>query len=205
MDKWIYDGASTTGINWCILSETRIDLSIYRDGHEIAGGGNVDWVFYRLDYYGVGPGTYNITILVTDVNGYHAVDTVWLTIYSAPSITDIADDIYTQGEEITLEWTISNILLGNYTVRKDGVIIDEGEITSTSQVISIEVSLTSIGLSDYTCEVDEYGDTILYDSVYLTVEDDDDNPTLNSPEDISYHEDDTGFSISWTPIDANPN
>lgn len=70
--------------------------------------------------------------------------------------------------------------------------------------ISISVDGLSVGVYGYRILVADIGFNFIEDIVIVTVVQELDVPTIDSPDDVEYEVGTTGHNITWTPSDANP-
>ncbi len=128
---------------------------------------------------------------------YSTTDTV------APKIDQPADITYVEGTTgHSITWNPSDDNPDHYNITKNGDVVDSGPWDGGSITIGIDGLLT--GTYTYTCTVnDTEGHWASY-GVTVTVVRDDNNPTIDSPSDITYEVNTTGHSITWTPSDEYP-
>jgi hypothetical protein len=204
-DAYCFANDSSTGIYWWFLADTPLDVHIYRNGTEIAAGGNVPWTFYRLDYFGVGSGVYNITITVKDKNNFETEDLVYLYVLNRPTVSSPDDIVYEVGTPgYDIQWVLTNLNPGTYTIELDGMAIQSGPLNSTSETITFALVGIGVGMYNYTILVTQIGYGNLSDTVMLHVGPDTTNPTIDQPEDVIYLVNSTENTIVWTPFDYNP-
>jgi hypothetical protein len=78
-DIWLVEGIRGVGITWTPSDLFPSSYSILIDGYEVESGPwNGSSIFYSLD--GLNPGTYNYTILVTDINRNSVSDYVQVVV-----------------------------------------------------------------------------------------------------------------------------
>ena len=199
---------NTTGhnITWVVADSYPDTYIIYKDGTEIAFGNWTSGDTITVNVDGLLPDSYNYTIVVFDFYGNFARDTVIVTVEdtTAPVLNSPQDISYEQGttgHDIT--WTAADTNPDTYIIYKDGTEIASGNWTSNSP-ITVNVDGLLIGSYDYTIIVSDISGNFARDTVIVTVEDTT-APVLNSPQDISYEQSTTGYNITWTVVDANPN
>lgn len=200
-------GTSGLAITWGISDANPHSWIVYRNGSEFHSGSwttSPDQVIVSLD--GLLNAVYNYTLVIQDLDGNTANDTVFVTVVDAtpPEISSPDDITYsegTTGNEIT--WTISDNNPQTYTVYRNGSVQVSGTWSLSPDTITIGVDDLTIGVYNYTLKaVDAFGSSSI-DTVLVTVIDTTD-PVVNSPEDLLFAEGDIGYSIDWEISDANP-
>ncbi len=186
---------------------------------EIDGGTWMSDQEITISLDGLGAGGYEYSIIVYDMSGESATDTVYVKVrYTGPPIvTDPTQpqkphipkiyppsDIYYEEGEIGnyINWIVTDDNPTDYIILKDDVEIDNGT-WSSSTPITINIDELSIGTYIYTLVVYDGDDFSPTDSVNVIVVAPS-LPSINSPEDISYNECETGYSITWIATDGNP-
>ncbi|MHA2235610.1 MAG: hypothetical protein ACXABH_09785 [Candidatus Thorarchaeota archaeon] len=91
----------------------------------------------------------------------------------------------------------------SYEILREGVQVKTGAWNSSSESIIINVDGLTLGTYNFTVYVYDIGGNTENDTVFVYVSDGS-APTVNSPQDVSYDEGDTGNSIVWNPADAHP-
>ncbi len=121
----------------------------------------------------------------------------------APEILAPSEIIYEEGATgNTISWSVSDASPKNYTIKRDGNPIDDGEWISESP-ISISVDSLSDSTYTYTLEVDdEVGNSNSNDVSVIVLPSVD--PEISHPEDISFETGETGNILTWTATDLYP-
>ncbi len=199
--------APGNSITWDPTDSHPSSYTIYRGGTPVKSGAwnsSIETVSISVD--GLSVGTYNYTILVTDVGSNTANDTVWVIVDDGtlPTIDSPADVPYyedTAGHSIT--WDPSDLNPVSYVIYKDGVPVKSGSWNSSSETITISVDGLSVGSYSYVLNVTDVGSNVASDTVAVIVSDGT-LPLIDSPANITYDEGTTGHSITWNPSDLNP-
>ena len=120
---------------------------------------------------------------------------------TAPSINHPSDIVYSEGTDgHSITWSVSDSNPDTYTIKRDATTIESGSWNNGN--LEINVDGLTIGSYTYTLEVqDDYGNSVS-DSVVVSVEDNE-SPSINSPDDLEYHEDSTSNTIAWSVSDAH--
>lgn len=147
----------------------------------------------------IGSGVYNISGVANSVDHFPRV----LLYIHIPTISyppNVEYDLGTTNHYLT--WGLSNYFPGNYYIYRDDVFISSDILTSS---ISISVDGLVVGSYEYTIIIAQTGYENVTDIAFATVVLDSTYPTIDSPTDITYLVGLTGYEISWTPYDMNPN
>jgi len=81
--------------------------------------------------------------------------------------------------------------------------VKSGNWNSSSEEFLINVDGLTVGWHFYSINVTDVAGNTVSDGVYVTVSDGT-TPTIDSPADVYYDFEDTGFAITWNPSDTNP-
>ncbi|MFX0015701.1 MAG: S8 family serine peptidase [Promethearchaeota archaeon] len=199
----------TTGhtLNWVATDTNPRTYIIYRNGTKIETGfwGSDNPITINVD--GLAVGSYYFTILVEDLYGNSAIDTVIVTVVDTTptlTLTSPTDIIYNEKETgYSINWTATSLFPDTYIIYKNGTEIDTGSWTSGDPII-IYVDGLAVGSYNFTIVVeDSYGNSAI-DTVIVTVVHITPTLTLTSPTDISYNERETGYNINWTATSLFP-
>lgn len=201
------EGATVYSITWDPTDAHPSSYVIYREGVSVKSGDwntSVETITVSVD--GLTVGTYNYTIVATDVGSNMAVDTVYVIVYdgTSPTIDSPPDISYDEGATgYSITWDPSDANPVSYVIYKDGVPVKSGAWNSSSETISISVDGLAVGSYTYVLEVTDIGFLTASDTVLVIVSDGT-LPTIDNPIDITYNEGATGYSITWNPSDLNP-
>ncbi|MFX1415856.1 MAG: ABC transporter substrate-binding protein [Promethearchaeota archaeon] len=199
----------TTGhtVTWHPADANPQSYIIYLDDAPVKSGAwNSSSEVIAISVDGLGLGTYNYTLLVTDLGASSISDEVLVTVVDGtyPTINSPADIEYTQfttGHTIT--WHPLDANPQSYVIYLESVPVKSGAWNSSSETITISVDGLSLGTYNYTLLVTDLGANSASDVVMVTVIDVT-FPTIDSPPDIEYYENDIGNMITWHPYDVNP-
>ena len=90
----------------------------------------------------------------------------------------------------------------NYVITKDGVEIKNGTFINDASIV-VNVGDLSIGEYHYVCILyDEVGNDAMSNVDVVII--DTTSPSIDHPDDISYLVGQTGYNITWNPLDFNP-
>ncbi len=178
---------------------------LYLDGAiEDSGAWNGSDITVNVD--GLSVGTYNYTLYVEDLDANSTADTVWVEVIddaTPPIIDEPANRTILNGTtNNNITWTVYDQYPTSYWIYQDGVLVDDGTWDSNEIIISIDT--LDIGIYDFTLVLTDIGGNFASDTVFVTVVDSS-APEFNLlPDDISFNEGETGFSITWNFTDDNP-
>jgi len=169
---FIMEQASTGNyILWTVTDKTPdsyevyLNESIYESSDSIISEVNIN-----ID--GLGLGAHNFTLVVYDLVGNHASDTVIVFVEDTlPPAINNPDDIYYVLEEVghTISWQYTDPNPEEYTIFKNGTVVKSGLLNLTSDMISIDVDGLEIGIYNYTIKMsDSFGNNIT-DTVFVVV------------------------------------
>jgi hypothetical protein len=121
-----------------------------------------------------------------------------------PPLISTPDDIYveygTTGNFLT--WYVSGNNPDGYALYKDDVSVDSGDWYIGVPYV-VDLDSLSLGSYNYTLQLWDSNGEWSSDIVWVYVQDTT-SPTIDTPVDIYYNEDDTGYSITWSPSDLLP-
>jgi hypothetical protein len=201
------EGVAGPSITWDPTDAHPSSYVIYREGVSVKSGTwNASGETITVAVDGLSVGTYNYTIVVTDVGSNSANDTVYVIVYDGtyPTIDSPADVPYDEGTPgNSISWNPSDSNPVSYMIYKDGVPVKSGAWNSSSETISISVDGLLVGTYSYVLEVTDIGSNTETDTVAVIVSDGT-APIIDSPADIQYDEGVSGYSLIWDPTDLNP-
>ena len=157
-----------------------------------------------IDIDGLAISVYNYTVLITDVLGHSAADTVFVTVHDtiAPSINDHPNVVFEYGSsDYTISWAVSDLDPSTYELYVD----ESLQLSDAWNGSSINITLKDPGITvfNYTLRVMDRSGNSASDTVLVTVQDII-SPTVNSPSDIELEEGMTGYNITWVSGDLDP-
>ena len=192
-------GYSGYKINWLASDNYPNNYFVYKNGSIYQGGycSSVQNISVNLDLL---PGLYNFTIIVYDLSGLTATDTVFINVtpdVTKPVVTHPADIIFVYGTTgHILSWSATDFHPGNYSIIQNGSIVFKGTWTNSNPV---QISLNSLAIGSYNYSIifyDTFNNSVsdlvwvtVYPYTYLSV---------NYPANLTYNEGSPGpYSISW--------
>lgn len=169
-DMNIEAGTSDQNVTWVASGNYPTTYTVYIDGVEEDSGWWMPGVPLVVSVDTLVLGDFNFTIVLYDDNGAWTADTVWIHVQDTtpPTIDSPSDVEYTEGDTgNSITWTPADFALKNYTVYKDGVVVQSGNWTG--QPVTADVDGLSLGTYNYTILVfDQSGNTVT-DTVIVTV------------------------------------
>ena len=205
IDMTISEGDTTKNITWSPSDANPSSFEIFDDSVSWQSG---PWdgsqITVMLNTLPLG--THNITLTVWDAVGYSASDQVNVTVVDGtdPLLDSPADIAYDEGATgYTITWDPTDSHPTSYIIYQEEIPVKVGTWNNSIETISISVDSLSIGTYNYTILVTDAGSNTATDIVWVTVSDGT-PPIVDNPADVSYDEESTGYSISWTPSDLHP-
>jgi ABC-type transport system substrate-binding protein len=195
-------------IDWSASDLTPSSYSIYFEEVLLyAGLWNSSSEILSINVDGLTLGIYNYTIVFEDSIGYSSTDTVYVEVVdgTSPVLTHPNGLTYSEGSTgHTISWQGTENYPSHYEVFKNGSIYRSGPWNSSGEMISVSVDGLSLGTYNYTLVLTDDGGNFASDTVFITVIDTT-APEYNLlPDDFSFNEGETGFSIIWNFTDSNP-
>ena len=163
----------TTGhtITWSPTDAHPVSYEIYLDGSlEDSGPWNSVSGTISIDIDGLALGTYNYTIVVTDIGGNTGTDEVTVTVYddTNPTIDHPADIQIQQGATgNNITWIAYDLHPDTFEFRKNGSKVFSGLWDGSS--INVEIVESEIGVYEYTLIVYDTSGNSATDSVMVEV------------------------------------
>ncbi|MHA2364251.1 MAG: Heimdall-CTERM domain-containing surface protein [Candidatus Hodarchaeales archaeon] len=166
----------------------------------------IDGTIVTVSIDGLSVGTHYVIIMMNDTLGYEQYDLVWITVLPpGPTIDSPNDLAFIFGSTgFYINWTASDNSPNSFTVLRNGTEVASG-VWESNIPINISIGALPLGVYNYTIIATDTDGLSSSDTVFVTVTDEPVGPIINSPQDISYVEGDTGYSISWIATDDNPN
>ncbi|MFW9914790.1 MAG: S8 family serine peptidase [Candidatus Thorarchaeota archaeon] len=165
---------STTGhnITWNPSDAYPSSYRIYVNG-TMDSSGTWTGASITIDVDGLNVGVHNYTIVVYDVSGNWAGDTVWVIVTRAPDTIapsvdhplDISYEEGTTGNAIT--WRPNDLHPDSYTIYRDGSAIASDDWDGSA--ISINVDFLAVGTYNYTIAVFDASGNWVSDTVWVRV------------------------------------
>ena len=123
-----------------------------------------------------------------------------------PPIADSPDDVVlyygSWGQSITWSSYDDNPL--SYEIIRDGTVLDIYLWSFGQWNISVNLDGLNIGSYNYTINLIDADGIYTTDTVWVTVLEDTEPPTIDSPDDVWMMDYDAGVNITWHPADNNP-
>ncbi|MFW9965150.1 MAG: hypothetical protein ACFFCX_16380 [Candidatus Sifarchaeia archaeon] len=194
-------------ITWDPSDLHPVSYIIYLEGSPVKSGAwnsSIETVSISVDGHGLG--TYNYTLVVTDVGGNTASDEVMVYVVDATSpIIDSPSDLtyYEFDTGYSITWNPDDANPQSYFIYRNEVLIKSGPWNSSSETITISVDGLALGIYNYTILVVDLEDHSVSDEVIVTVSDGT-LPTIDMPLDIEYFEGLIYYLLNWTPSDPHP-
>jgi len=201
-DFYCEDDSGGNSITWFVDEDHISECQLTRNGTPVAISVWQGLVIVGVDELGLG--TYVFVLSVIDTCANSANDTVLVTVGDtvAPSLSsppDFSYDCGTTGNQIL--WDVSDA--NPHLYRIDGNAMTVGWTSWLSGEVSIDVDGLVVGVFDFTISVVDTNGNMATDTVHVTVVDGT-PPCIDSPDDLTYNEGDTGYSIIWVPTDSYP-
>ncbi|MGY5873441.1 MAG: hypothetical protein RTV72_14415 [Candidatus Thorarchaeota archaeon] len=175
--------------------------SVYLQGDWNSTGESVS-----INVDGLTIGTHNFTFIASDIGNNIVVDEVLVEVISAviPYLNSPDDLLISEGTEGTeIIWSPIDLNPASYEIYQDEFLIHSGLWNSTGEVMSVLLDGLTLGVYNFTIFVIDTDTNNATDTVWVTIFDGT-RPLINSPDNITYNEGQTGFDISWTPSDLHP-
>jgi hypothetical protein len=179
---------------------------ILKNGSEIAAASwnNVDNISINVD--GLGPGTFNYTIVLYDLAGNYAVHSALVTVTDDTnpvlifSPTDTTIESGTTGNNLLYQ--ALDLHPTTYQLLRNGSIFASG-IWLNSNNLTFNIDTLALGTHNFTIIIsDESGNTFTHTA--LITFGDTVAPVLSNPSNIQYEEDVTNNKITWSVTELNP-
>ncbi|MCE7737083.1 MAG: hypothetical protein GPJ54_19510 [Candidatus Heimdallarchaeota archaeon] len=199
------EGTIGHSIVWNATDSLPDNYTVYKDGAFNSTGVWSNGVNVVISINGLFKGVYNFTIVFTDESGNTKTDTLFVTVNdSAQPIVDAPDDVIYE-EEITsntISWTGTDLHPHMYNVTLDGGLYDSGTWISVVPII-VNIDGLPFGAYTFTIYLNDTSNNVSSDTVIVTVTDSL-NPEIDQPSTITYEEDSSPNTITWTGTDNNP-
>lgn len=208
-DKNIAEFSTNNTIQWHPLDLNPSNYSVYRNGQLVRAGlwnSSAELITVSID--GLSIGGYTFFVVVQDLDGNTANDTVLVTVFDGTNpVLDSPDDVTYNEFDLgaTITWNATDSHPVSYSIyRNDTMLpIQSGPWNATSELISISVQGLSFGVYNYTIIITDMGGNSAKDMVLVFVEDGT-PPVIDLQLDIQYNETTGGAIINWTASDLHP-
>ncbi len=150
-------------------------------------------------------GTHTATFTIWDTEDNSATDEVLIHVFdNTPPVMSSAADVtvFEDGTNQSVTWQISDLNPDIYMVYIDG----EEQITGTWTSGTLTLGLDGLieGIYEYHIVIYDLDRNSDSDTILVQVIDDDVDPTIDSPDDLTYMHGSTGNTVVWTPDDDYP-
>jgi hypothetical protein len=197
----------TTGhtISWTVVDINPDSYTLYEDGEDIGSG---SWtsntpIIFSVD--GLSLDSYNYTLVIKDLYGNFATDTVIVTVIdtTVPNLSAPVDISYEE-EAVgnVINWIAIDTHPDTYHIYQDGMEV-KTESWVSDNPITISVDGLTVGSYNYTLIVKDSSMNSAIDTVMVTVYNVS-TPLLIHHDDITYERGSTGNNISWAVISPTP-
>ncbi len=201
-DKIASEGDAVESVTWNPSDVNPDRYEIFdNDASWLTGSWDGSPIVVYLDTLSLG--LHNLTCVVTDLGNNVASDQVDVTIIddTPPSITPLANQEVAEGDPVSLTWTVSDLHPDSFEIWRNDVSIDSGIWDGSD--ISTPLSSLGLGFYNFTLVLTDTSNNAVSSQVNVTIVDGT-TPLIDSPEDVTYFEGQTGATISWTPSDTHP-
>ena len=175
VDDFTYEyGKDNNIINWNVSDINPGNYSIYENGVKILGDKwniQIPDTIISVNVDNLSFGSNNITIVVTDMQGNSAYDTVFITVVDIlkPFITNPLDITYEYGNKgNSITWSGSDQTPKNYIVYIDSIKQNESNWFNNTPII-IDVDGLNVGIYNYTIVIFDDFTNSISDTVLVTV------------------------------------
>ncbi|MHA2100122.1 MAG: hypothetical protein ACW99A_15715, partial [Candidatus Kariarchaeaceae archaeon] len=198
-------GTIGNNISWTATDDFPANYAIFNNGIEVDSGSWTSGNPIIISIDALPLGLYNFTLELSDTSGNRYHDTVWVTVEDTilPSLTSPLDLNYEQGTTgHNISWTATDTFPGSYSIFKEGILVDSG-FWSNGTPIVLDIDGYIFGIYNITIIIFDSSGNTFSDLVWVTITDNT-NPTVSSPNDLTYEYQSTGNIISWMANDLNP-
>ncbi|MHA2299145.1 MAG: hypothetical protein ACXADA_24210, partial [Candidatus Hodarchaeales archaeon] len=209
-DITYHEGETGHSISWTANDDHPTTYTITRGGTTIDSGDWIDGQTFTVNVDGLSAGSYTYTITLNDFAGHQTTDSVTVTVHEFITVSGTVVDAYTgdpiQGATVEL-WARTRFAPpDDWIIIKSTSTDSNGQYSVSATIYSLflgfEVRVSKNGYHDESKSFAASGGSNPYNPQLDPV--DDSNPVVSNPPDISYHEGETGHSISWTANDDHP-
>ncbi len=168
----VYDELSSNNmIVWNPSDAHPSQYTVYKNGSiHVSGGWNGSAIIVDVD--GLSIGVYNFTILVEDVDGNNAIDTVIVLVVdgTCPLLDSPSDVLLIKGgTDYVITWNPYDLHPISYTITCNDIVISSGLCNSSDESISLSLLDFTVGTYNVTLVVTDVGGNAASDSVLVTV------------------------------------
>ena len=194
-------------LGWTAHDLHPTNYNILLNGSSVATGpwtDNVQINYIIADYT---PGIYNYTIIVYDISGLQASNTVFVTVqaYLGFFVTHPGNVSVIEGySDFNISWSIGGNSSGTYVIFQNSIEVSSGSWIN-NKVVDYTISSLSPSTYNLTIVLNNTNNVILFDTVYVDVNADIFAPTISTESNLTIYENTQGHSIQWSIYDNNPN
>ncbi len=205
LDVYYAEGSTGNYVEWLPYDNALSHFEARIDGDLWAADA---WNFtsIKINIDGLPYGQHLLSLIVWDVDQNNVTDDLFINVYDDkdPTINNPPNkEIFVDGTGQTLSWIARDLNPGEYVVYRNETEYDTGT-WEDNVTISVNVDGLSVGVYAMRMVVYDLDDNYIGDTVLILVIDDADNPTIDSPDDITMIAGTTGNRIVWTPTDEYP-
>ncbi|MHA1929846.1 MAG: DUF2341 domain-containing protein [Candidatus Thorarchaeota archaeon] len=205
----IYYDESDAGhvISWNPTSYIPKDYAIFLEETPVKSGvWNSSSEIITIPVDGHDLGSFNYTVLVSNILNGSAVDTVFVHVADGtnPIVDSPGDVFFNEGDTgYTIVWDPSDLHPVSYEIFRDAVSVKTGLWNLSSESIFIGLDGFPFGTYDFMIVVTDVGSNTDSDNVLVVVSDGI-NPTTTHPSNVTMAEGTPGINIQWQGFDINP-
>ncbi|MFW9847326.1 MAG: right-handed parallel beta-helix repeat-containing protein, partial [Candidatus Thorarchaeota archaeon] len=203
-DIYYPEGSTGNELVWLPFDDSLRNWQVTIDGSvRAADAWNFADITVNID--GLSYGTHTAVVTVWDIEENSVTDTVLIHVYddTPPTLSSQPHAIaFIDGSGQTVTWEASDAHPGTYTV-----FMDEEEFAAGSWstgIIEINIDGQTEGMHVFYMVVRDLDGNSAGDTVKVLFLDDNTDPTIDSPDDITYTHGTTGNNIIWSPSDDYP-
>ncbi|MHA2335979.1 MAG: right-handed parallel beta-helix repeat-containing protein [Candidatus Hodarchaeales archaeon] len=201
-DIFYLENSLNNNIVWSVFDLNPDTYVLYKNGTEKDSGPWTNNNSLTMNVDGQYPGYYNYTLIIYDLNGQSANDTVWVLVIdnSVPELVSTPTNTvnYPEETDFTLSWLVTDYSAFNYTVYLDGQEFTQ-DFWQNYTSVNVDFNLQKGSYSLIIVFSDIYGltvqQTVTLEILDVTV------PVLNSPEDITFEEGSIAPLLIWNFTD----
>ena len=205
-DKIVNITESNVNISWELFDMFPDAFTVYKNDSNISQGSWNNSVPLTISIDNSFEASYNFTLVANDTSNNIMIDEVWIFVVNEtinPVVTPLNDFVIiynTTGNE--LSWNVVDDNPSNYKIYKNGSLFDSG--IWSSSFITVSIDGLSVGIHQFVLEVYDIYGNFKNESVTVTVEYEQVNPTISFIGDVTFLLGTTGHNLTWNPKDSNP-
>ncbi|MHA1906299.1 MAG: right-handed parallel beta-helix repeat-containing protein [Candidatus Thorarchaeota archaeon] len=204
LDLSYAEGTTDNVLTWHPVDDSLRDWQVTIDGTLWAGDAwNLENITVNVD--GLSYGVHTLVVTVWDVSQNNVTDVVLIHVFDGtPPVIDGPPDTiaFEDGTGQTLTWDISDLHPDTYQIYLNAEEVESG--TWTSGEFQYLIDGLTAGLYTISMTIFDIDGNEATDSAMVQVFNDDDDPSIDSPDDITFDYGIGGHQIVWTAEDAFP-